>query len=93
MKGETIAEAAKLIDSTNDTITNSIGDEMAQHMREEFNGTWLVMVGEGNVSTSLKRKDNVPYIRFSYDRIMFIVSKEVENTEKLILIYSYLFMI
>src|SRR5882757_4603835 len=44
MEGETISHAARLIDASHDKVIDSLADQMAQHLSQEFNGTWHVMV-------------------------------------------------
>ena len=93
MEEEVISHAAYLIGKSGNRIVPTIGDELATHMHEQFNGTWIVFASQGNASSSWRKVKNASYIRFSFENIMLIVAKDVIKILFINLMYFLLKMI
>jgi len=86
MENEVLVEAAVLIVKANYTINTTLANNLQQHMSQIFNGTWTVLVSDGQVYSSVNTsKDREKYIRFSYKNYMFLVTQKVRKHVLIIL--------
>ncbi len=75
MEDEVIGKGVELSLKSNNSITSSMANDLEEHLSETFNGTWFVTISDGKVSASYKKTRGDTFLRFSYKKMMFIVTQ------------------
>jgi hypothetical protein len=75
MEDEVIGKGVELSIKSNNSIISSMANDLKQDLSETLNGAWFVTISDGHVSSSYNKKQGDTFLRFSYKKIMLIVTQ------------------
>jgi len=74
---EVVSHSVEQLVKHNYTISSVMARDISAHLSELYNGSWLVKISNGNISSSFKGIHKDPCIKFAFKSDIFEIEKEV----------------